>query len=85
MKTFTTLLILLTCLTNAQYIEPEKNNLDPNLGCVRPTTREELQFSINVLLTTADRNAEELELLLCKDTDVVFEDGDPYVSKPYDP
>ena len=82
MKAYTTLCIILLLIyfTNAQYNEA-KRNLDPNTGCVRPTTREELQYSINVLLTTRDPTADEVELVLCKDTDVVFEKGDPYVSK----
>ena len=85
MKAFSSLFIfiaiVLTWVTDAEYVEHDKTNLDPNVGCVFPKTREELQFSINVLLSTHDHatSGGALELILCKDTDVTFEDGDPRI------
>ena len=96
MKVFTALLLLLafTCFTCAQEdIEPEHDrdlqdteleeytrNLDPNNGCVKPKTRDELQGSINILLASRTPDADQpIELILCKDTNVEFEKGDPRI------
>ena len=66
-------------LQNAEY-EEYARNLDPNLGCVKPKTRDELQQSINTLLASRTPDADEpIELILCKNTNVEFEDGDPRI------
>lgn len=89
MKTFTIIVLslVLTWFTYAEDnaessdLEAYARNLDPAVGCVRPKTRNELQQSINALL--AARTPDEdvpIELVLCKDTNVEFEDGDPRIN-----
>jgi len=89
------LLVALACFTHAQEdieleeperdlqdaaLEPYGRNLDPNNGCVKPKTRDELQGSINILLASRTPDADQpIELILCKDTNVEFEDGDPRI------